>query len=169
MTFAVPAEDEHDPRPIMRRLVENEAPFELIRVGEADIMVLMRLQPKHRQGRHILGTMEIPGWQGSKNDLGLWLLEAFYGAMPDFIMILDAEWWETAGFIAREALVFHELLHCDQARDKEGELKFNDEGRPVWGIRGHDIEEFNEVVRRYGAWKSDIQEFLDAARGANAR
>ncbi|HHP1741547.1 TPA: putative metallopeptidase, partial [Klebsiella pneumoniae] len=41
--------------------------------------------------------------------------------------------------------------------------KFNKEtGMPVLKLRGHDVEEFVGVVRRYGASK-DVQEMVDAA------
>ena len=36
-------------------------------------------------------------------------------------------------------------------------------GEPILAIRGHDIEEFCCVVKRYGAWKSDVAAFLQAA------
>lgn len=32
----------------------------------------------------------------------------------------------------------------------------------VRGIRGHDVEEFREVVERHGAWKPDLAEFAEA-------
>ena len=54
------------------------------------------------------------------------------------------------------------------ARDKEGELKFTPEGKPVWDIRGHDVEEFDDVVRRYGAWSPDVQRFIGALREGGA-
>ena len=47
--------------------------------------------------------------------------------------------------------------------DREGAPRFDDEGRPVWGLQGHDVEEFAAVVRRYGAHNPDIQRFLAAA------
>ncbi|MFN7929860.1 MAG: putative metallopeptidase [Blastocatellia bacterium] len=53
----------------------------------------------------------------------------------------------------REALVDHELHHCWV--DDNGKLQ----------ILKHDLEEFANVVRRYGPWRSNIQIFLDAANG----
>jgi hypothetical protein len=65
--------------------------------------------------------------------------------------------------------VYHELCHTEHKRDKEGELRFDVEERPVWGIVGHDVEEFNAVVRRYGAHSLEIQKFLsDASDGSRA-
>jgi hypothetical protein len=57
----------------------------------------------------------------------------------------------------------HELYHIAQATDDYGAPKFNKEtGMPVLKLRGHDVEEFVGVVRRYGASK-DVQEMVDAA------
>ena len=28
--------------------------------------------------------------------------------------------------------------------------------RTEWKIRGHDVEEFNEIIERYGLWRSDL-------------
>ena len=46
-------------------------------------------------------------------------------------------------------------------------LKFNkDTGQPVLTLRGHDVEEFTGVVRRYGASK-EVQELVDAGQCAS--
>lgn len=170
MSFAVPAEGDADPRPILQRLIANESQFEKLAVAKADILVLMRLVPKVKAGRVEMGSMAIPGWQGSGAQLGMWLLAQFHEAIPDFIMVLDQEWWSEASAHAREALVFHELMHADQAKDKEGEERFDDEGMPVWCIRAHDIEEFHEVARRYPRAFPDTQDFILAATaGRNDR
>nr|WP_271894430.1 putative metallopeptidase [Phyllobacterium sp. IY22] len=45
----------------------------------------------------------------------------------------------------------HELYHAGQDRDSFGAPKFRKStGLPVFILRGHDIEEFIGVVRRYG-------------------
>lgn len=59
-------------------------------------------------------------------------------------------------------LVEHELYHITQATDDFGAPKFNKEGQPVLKLRGHDVEEFVGVVRRYGA-SVEVQELVDAA------
>jgi hypothetical protein len=48
------------------------------------------------------------------------------------------------------ALVEHELYHCGQQRNEFGGPKFNSMGLPIFGINGHDVEEFVGIVRRYG-------------------
>ncbi|WP_202907425.1 putative metallopeptidase [Sinorhizobium meliloti] len=62
------------------------------------------------------------------------------------------------------ALVQHELCHAVQATDAFGAPKFSrSTGRPVFTIRGHDVEEFVGVVHRYGADAPGIRAILDAA------
>ncbi|RVT91454.1 hypothetical protein EOD42_22625 [Rhodovarius crocodyli] len=163
MTFAPAPEGPNDPRPIMERLIECAEDFDTLRIAKPDILVLMRHVPKLRGGKRELGSMGLPGFQGAYAQLGMWLLEEFHGSIPAFILTLDAEFWEEASERQREALIFHELMHCMQALDKDGEPRFDAEGLPVWAIRPHDIEEFNEVVRRYGAWLPDVKAFISAA------
>lgn len=54
---------------------------------------------------------------------------------------------------ARRALIDHELCHlvCDDS---------------ALSIKTHDLEEFIEIVERYGPWKQDILNFLKAAKQA---
>lgn len=166
-----PAEEgPDDPRPIIERLVAVCPEFEDIRVGEAAIMVLFRTEEKIKNQEMILGEMCLPRWQGNLASLASWLLvKACGGAMPDFIMILDAAFWERASPEQREALVHHELKHCHHARDKEGELRFTDEGLPVWAIIGHDVEEFYDTVRRFGDWAGDVTPLVDALKNGAGR
>jgi hypothetical protein len=56
--------------------------------------------------------------------------------------------------------MFHELCHADVTIDEEsGEPVYNEAGRKVWRIRKHDFEEFQSVVRKYGTWTGELQEF----------
>lgn len=162
--FTLPSEGPDDPRAVMARLIDTCPEFETLRIAEADIAIYMRLEAKSRGGKAILGTLALPGWQGALGPLAAWLLAEHHGKMPDFLMILDAEWWERASARDREALVFHELMHADQARDKEGELRFTSEGLPVWAIREHDVTAFHAEVRRYGPWHDDLREMQAALR-----
>ena len=86
------------------------------------------------------------------------------GTLPDFILTISRSWWSVATETQREALVFHELCHCHHKTDRDGELRFTDDGHPVWGIIGHNIEEFHAVARRYGAWHAELSVFSAALR-----
>lgn len=168
--FTLPQDGPDDPRPIVRRLVEEMEEFRDLRVGEAVIMAVFRTEPMVKAGRAVLGTMALPKFQGSNGPFAFWLLvKVCGGTPPDFILTLDAQFWGAATPMQREALVFHEMMHARHATDKEGELKFTDEGLPVWAIFGHDLEEFDATVRRYGAWLPDITRFVAAAREGGVR
>lgn len=82
----------------------------------------------------------------------------------DFVIILNQITWNYPEFDKEKkmALIDHELCHAARVYDKDGEPKIDSKGRPVWRVRKHDIEEFQEIVDRHGIWKRDLQRFADA-------
>lgn len=86
-------------------------------------------------------------------------------AGADFVVLIDENMWARLATPARLALVDHELCHCavfikdgkQWRRLADGE--HTDEFE-YWhyGIRGHDLEEFGEVLYRHGFWKPDALE-----------
>lgn len=163
--FTLPDAGEHEPREIAARLVEDCPEFLHLKIGQPVIMFVLRAASKLRAGRTVLGEMSLPRFMGTLSPLGTWLLaRACGGVLPDFIMLLDAAWWAEASPFHRAALVHHELKHAGHARDREGEPRFNDDGSPIWAIEPHDLEEFQDTVRQFGAWSPDIPPFLAALR-----
>jgi len=89
---------------------------------------------------------------------------------PDFVILLDANAWGDFTKAQRHALVDHELCHCALfVKDVEQrpvvwlrwtpDMDHPDSYVEVrWGLRGHDIEEFGEVLFRHGFWKPDAPE-----------
>lgn len=69
----------------------------------------------------------------------------------DFLVVFNWEAWWTLAPHQKLALVDHELCHC--VRDPE---------RDRWAMAHHDVEEFGQIVRRWGRWKPDLGEFADA-------
>ena len=57
------------------------------------------------------------------------------------------------------ALIDHELCHCSVSLDSDNEIKRDENGRPIYRIRKHDLEEFQEIVHRHGLYKNDIARF----------
>lgn len=106
-------------------------------------------------GIPIAGQMEMPalrgkGWIKSRQEFQI--KEWFGHELPDFIMTLSAPAAARDDDASFCALVEHELYHAGQSLDGDGEPRINlQTGRPVFTIRGHDVEEFVGVVRRYGA------------------
>jgi hypothetical protein len=91
-------------------------------------------------------------------------VEQWFGTVPDFIMTLDANYCTQCSDDEFCALVEHELYHMAQERDPFGMPKFSAAtGKPVFGMRGHDVEEFIGVVRRYGADAAHVRALVDAA------
>lgn len=122
-----------------------------------------------RKGRVVVGQAEIGSPQGA---MGKWAkaravqqIEEWFGAVPDFIMTIDAGYAARCSDAEFCALVEHELYHMAQAMDEFGNPKFSkDTGRPIFTIRGHDVEEFVGVVRRYGADAAHIRDLIEAAQ-----
>jgi hypothetical protein len=74
------------------------------------------------------------------------------GAPFDYIIWFALDAWQLLDDGDREALVFHELMHC--GRDEAG--------RPQ--LIEHDAAIFNPEVTRYGLWWVDAQARYKAAR-----
>lgn len=122
-----------------------------------------------KKGRVVIGTAEPGAPQGAMGKWGrakaVLQIEEWFGQVPDFIITIDANWWLQASGAEACALIEHELYHCAQATDEFGAPKFNQQtGKPSFTMRGHDVEQFIGVVRRYGADASGVRELIEAAQ-----
>lgn len=132
---------------------------------EADIAFLWAATSFTKQGRTVLGQaeevmMRAGGWQKARMEQQLY---EWFGHKPDFIITLAGDFCSQCSDLEFCALVEHELYHIAQATDEFGAPKFyRDSGLPKLCMRGHDVEEFTGVVRRYGA-SANVQELIDAA------
>lgn len=136
---------------------------------EANIGFLWTDVPNARHMNAIAGQAEIPRAQGRR-----WLkrrhdqqLEEWFGEVPDFLITIDASYARQADDASFCALIEHELYHCGQDRNAFGAPRFNSMGLPVYAIRGHDVEEFVGIVRRYGVGAAAGQTLalVEAAQG----
>jgi hypothetical protein len=119
----------------------------------ASIAALWTNVSNGKNGRVILAQCELrdPMAMGkwAKAKARLQLIE-WFGRVPDFLITFDAGYASQCSDIEWCALVEHELLHAAQAKDPFGAPRFSQStGRPVFTIRGHDVEEFTSIVRRY--------------------
>lgn len=123
---------------------------------QGEIAVLWTNTENSRQGRRIVGQAEMPANSGSMSNKWTkaraeYQLVQWFGYMPEFLLTFDAlhcAGLDNASFCA---LIDHELYHCGQATDDFGMPKFNEHtGKPSYCIKGHDVEEFAGVVRRFG-------------------
>lgn len=135
---------------------------------EADFHFLWASHGFSKAGRTILGqceevTFRAGPWQKGRQEQQM---RDWFGFVPDFVITLDAEYCKTCSDAEFCALVEHEMYHIGHEHDEFGAPKFiKSTGLPKLAMRGHDVEEFVGVVRRYGASK-DVQRLLDATKGA---
>ena len=131
---------------------------------DADIRIMWASSGFNKQGRTVLGQTEqvafrAGGWQKARMEQQM---RDWFGDVPAFIITLAADYCAQCSDVDFLRLVEHELYHIAQATDKYGAPKFTQEGLPKLEMRGHDVEEFVGVVRRYGA-SPDVQALVDAA------
>ena len=137
--------------------------------GEARIGFLWSTERFLSKGRRVLGTAQTGEPTGKAWSAGRQRqqLAEWFGTVPDFLVTLDA-WHASTSLDERRpqdflAVLEHELYHCAQDKTADGDLRFDRDGRPIWGIRPHDIEEFAGVVRRYGhEARPDVARFVEA-------
>lgn len=131
---------------------------------DADIGLLWASSSFAKQGRVIVGQAEqlmfrAGGWQKARQEQQM--LD-WFGRVPAYLITLAADYCAQCSDAEFCALVEHELYHIAQAKDAFGAPKFTQEGLPKLEMRGHDVEEFVGVVRRYGA-SQGVQQLVDAA------
>lgn len=134
-------------------------------LNSAVLAALWTNVPNGRAGRRIVGQCEMslpPAGKWLRGRIERQLLD-WFGAVPDFLLTFDAGYAAECSDAEFCALVEHELYHCGQERDVFGAPKFRKTGLPAFAIRGHDVEEFVGVVRRYGADASGVRAMVDAA------
>lgn len=124
---------------------------------DADIGFLWAAEAYTKQMRRIIGQTEevlfrVGRWQKGRQEQQM---EEWFGRVPRWLITLDANYCEVCSDVEFCALVEHELYHIGQERDAFGAPKFTEEGLPKLAMRGHDVEEFIGVVRRYGIGQSD--------------
>lgn len=133
----------------------------------ADVQFLWAPHSFAKQGRTVLGqceevTFRCGPWQKGRQQQQM---ADWFGAVPDFLITLDASYCLTCSDAEFCALLEHELYHIAQELDEFGAPAFNKYGLPKLCMRAHDVEEFVGVVRRYGA-SEDVQRIIDAAKAA---
>lgn len=134
---------------------------------DAMLGVLWTSYPNASKGRTVLGMAEMPmfrcgAWQRGRQEQQLF---EWFGDVPDFLITLDAQYSAQSSDVEFCALIEHELFHCAQALNEFGLPRFNKStGKPVFTMRGHDVEEFVGVVRRYGITSQAMRDMFEAAK-----
>lgn len=145
--------------------------------GEAGIVWVWTNVEGRARGRSTIGEARLLQHGQSRWDKALLscVLTDWYRAVrgdsesaeeePDFAITLYAPWCATASDAEFMALVEHELYHCAQKVNAYGfPCVSQTTGRPVWTIKGHDVECHIGEVRRYGTVSPDIAALVEAAK-----
>jgi hypothetical protein len=90
-------------------------------------------------------------------------LMQWFGHVPDFLVTISAQFAATCDDWSFCALVEHELCHAAQDVDMFGEPRFTRDGNPIFRLVAHDVEQFVDVVARYGSGPADVAEMVRAA------
>ena len=135
-----------------------------VHLRDATLCVAWASQAFHKKGRTVVGQAELVmfragGWQKARQEQQM---EEWFGLVPNYLITIAADYCAQCSDLEFCALIEHELYHIAQATDKYGQPAFTEEGMPKLKMRGHDVEEFVGVVRRYGA-SADVQALVDAA------
>ena len=135
---------------------------------DAKLGVLWSNIPVARKGTAIAGTASIPrphpALSAYDREVPRWFLRQFFGAEKlDFLVTLDAPYAHRCDDVNFCALTKHELVHCDQARDEQGERLYTKKHKPIFRLRGHDVEEQIPVVRDFGVVGRNVKELVEAA------
>lgn len=122
------------------------------------------------QGKSKSAVVIQPQAMGSiANRLIEWALRGQVGEY-DALLVVQEWHWRGMAEDQRIALVYHELCHLRQKTTPKGKPVFSKEsGRPVIETIGHDIEEFEAVVERFGAWHEGLERFRQILNGRPAR
>lgn len=132
----------------------------------ANVAFLWAFRPCFKGGLRLWGQAEacLPPRVGNAWAKAAWEQQqlSWFGSIPDFKITLDAEVWAGLDDTSALSLVKHELLHCGQRHDEEGNPMYDAEGLPKLAIRGHDVEEFVEVVEWFGP-SQEVRELVRAA------
>lgn len=136
---------------------------------DADLVFLWAPEGFTKQMRTVIGQAEevmirAGGWQKGRQEQQF---IDWFGVVPSFMITLDASYCANCSDADWCALVEHEMYHVAQALNEFGAPKFTKDGMPKLTIRGHDVEEFIGVVRRYGIGDPEgaIGQLARAAQG----
>ena len=152
--------DAPDPTEIAQMLVKRDFP----ELDGHRVECVFCLEPKKTHNKVALAYIYVLRGLGAylarRNDPDF--LEKVTDCGPDewvppeesFQIVVWKKAWDELKVEQREALVFHELKHAA--------IEFDRDGFPRLTTVGHDIEEFDEVVRRYGVWLEDVESFAQA-------
>lgn len=132
---------------------------------DADLEFMWASRSFAKQGRVVLGQCEqvafrAGGWQKARQEQQF---QDWFGRVPAYLVTISADYAAQCSDMEFCALVEHELFHMAHEHDGFNAPKFTKDGLPKLTMRGHDVEEFIGVVRRYGP-TPQIAALLEASK-----
>lgn len=126
-------------------------PVEYLKPSSEVRKVVKAMRAKHYEKFHkakIVTLMRIGKWDkwGTISIVSKKQRQA--GIDGDYILTLNGSAWPKMPEKQRKALVDHELYHMSKKKTKNG---------TSFKLRDHDVEEFIEIVKRYGNWRPNLQ------------
>lgn len=114
--------------------------------------VFLDKKPKSK-GKELWGRAKkisgLPAFLAASND------PDHYGFAEDFFVVeISEEAWDSLSAAGKRALIDHELSHMEIVTDDET-------GASKLAIVGHDVTEFEAVLRRHGAWNDTLESFVE--------
>lgn len=81
----------------------------------------------------------------------------------DFFLIVNGRLWELIDDATRIALIDHELCHIRWKVTDTGGYETDIDGRPIWTLVPHDLEDFAGVIQRHSLWTDAVRRFFQTA------
>lgn len=116
---------------------------------DAKIVYVFNDEIPTKAGKQVWGTMRkvtnLPAFLANNDN------------SPFFVMTISKPIWDTLTLEKRKALIDHELCHA--------KCKFDEDSQEYkLSINSHDLEEFKEIVQRYGLWRDDVKDFVNSVK-----
>jgi hypothetical protein len=139
-----------------------------LHLKDADVEFLWAAQENSSKMRRVVGqceevTFRCGAWQKGRQEQQMC---EWFGRVPTYLITLDAIYASECSDIEWCALIEHELYHIAHKPDEFGVPAFGKDGKPKLGLRGHDVEEFVGIVRRYGVGAGDMAKLIAASQRA---
>jgi len=70
----------------------------------------------------------------------------------DYVIEVSGELWDSLNELTKDVLIWHELAHIH--------VEYNKKGERLLKLRDHDVQDFSEIIKRYGIdWFTDLRTF----------
>jgi predicted metallopeptidase len=123
---------------IAEKLIEKHYGF----LEGVTVVYIFRSEARKSKGKSLLGKAH------KKSGLDAFLIDQ---GEELFVLEVAADEWKALNQKQRVALVDHVLMHFDYDDEKD-----------QLTIRGPDLEEFTDIVKRHGLWRPAVEQFVQA-------